>query len=74
MQIATSSYWNVVHGRTPGEAAYDLEGTHTLEVLGENMAWQLKMREAASKSLSEPMPVNKVMTSFIREDLKENQN
>ncbi|MFT3752151.1 MAG: flavodoxin family protein [Paludibacter sp.] len=70
MQLATANYWNVVHGRTPGEAGFDNEGVHTLEVLGENMAWMLKMREATRESLSAPAKAQKVMTNFVREDLK----
>lgn len=74
MQIATANYWNVIHGRAPGEAAFDQEGTHTLEVLADNMAWQLKMREATRNMPGEPDRASKVMTNFVREDLKEQQN
>jgi multimeric flavodoxin WrbA len=70
MQIATSNYWNVIHGRTPGETLLDAEGVATLEVLGDNMAWQLKMREATKELLQEPVKVQKVITHFVREDLK----
>ena len=70
MQLATSNYWSVIHGLTPGEARYDGEGVNTLEVLGENMAWQLKMREATCSTLTEPKAVQKVATHFVREDLK----
>jgi multimeric flavodoxin WrbA len=70
MLIATSNYWNVVHGRTAGETLLDAEGIATLEVLGDNMAWQLRMREAVKYSLEEPSKAQKVMTNFIREDLK----
>jgi multimeric flavodoxin WrbA len=71
MQVATSNYWNVVHGRTPGEVLFDAEGVSTLEVLGDNMAWQLKMREATLGGVPEPGVAEKVMTHFVREDLKD---
>jgi multimeric flavodoxin WrbA len=66
MQIATSNYWNIIHGRTPGEVLEDAEGAQIMEVLGNNMAWQLKMREATKESIPAPAPVQKVMTNFIR--------
>jgi len=42
MVIATSSYWNLGIGRTPGEVLKDEEGMKTMEALGQNMAWLLK--------------------------------
>jgi len=71
MIVASADYWNVVHGRSPGESKFDEEGMHTLDVLGDNMAWMLKMREATKISVPAPSYNPKVMTSFIREDLKE---
>lgn len=42
MPIVTSQYWNIVYGRTPGEAALDKEGMQTMQTLARNMAWLLK--------------------------------
>jgi multimeric flavodoxin WrbA len=42
MVIATSSYWNLGIGRTPGEVLKDEEGMKTMETLGQNMAWLMK--------------------------------
>jgi multimeric flavodoxin WrbA len=66
MQIATSNYWNIIHGRTPGEVLEDAEGVQIMEVLGNNMAWLIKMREATKDTIPAPAPVQKVMTNFIR--------
>ena len=66
MMLATSSYWNIIHGTSPGEAVQDGEGVQIMETLGENMAWQLKMREMTKNSLPAPANVPKVMTNFIR--------
>ena len=66
MMLATSSYWNIIHGTDPGEALQDGEGVQIMEVLGNNMAWQLKMREMTKNTLPAPAKVQKVMTSFIR--------
>jgi hypothetical protein len=58
--------WNIIHGRNPGEVLEDAEGVKIMEVLGNNMAWQLKIREATKNSIPAPSPVSKVMTSFVR--------
>ena len=66
MILATSNYWNVIHGRVPGEALQDSEGVQIMEVLGTNMAWLLKMKELTKDTLPAPAPVSKVMMSFVR--------
>ncbi|MCL1910893.1 MAG: flavodoxin family protein [Leptospirales bacterium] len=64
MIVAGSSYWNVIHGRKPGEAAQDLEGIHTMRTLGKNIAWLLKMKNSANQD--EPQAEAKIYTNFIR--------
>ena len=66
MILATFNYWNVIHGRAPGEALQDAEGVQIMEVLGNNMAWLLKMREQTKDTLPAQQPVQKIMTNFIR--------
>jgi multimeric flavodoxin WrbA len=66
MILATSNYWIIIHGRTPGEAEQDYEGAQIMSVLGNTLAWLLKMREQTKDTLPAPTPVKKVMTSFIR--------
>jgi len=66
MIIVTSNYWNIVHGRTAGEATKDGEGMQTMHVLGKNMVWLLKMKEATSTLIEEPQTEEKVITNFIR--------
>lgn len=66
MILATSNYWNVIHGRLPGEVINDEEGVQIMEVMGNNMAWLLKMREQTKDTLPAPAPVQKVMTNFVR--------
>ncbi|MCX6308747.1 MAG: flavodoxin family protein, partial [Bacteroidia bacterium] len=66
MMLANSNYWNIIHGTLPGDAEMDAEGVQIMETLGENMAWQLKMREATKEILPAPARKQKVMTSFIR--------
>ena len=42
MPVASSQYWNSVHGRAPGEAAQDEEGLQTMRALARNMAFLIK--------------------------------
>ena len=42
MPVASSQYWNSVHGRAPGEANQDLEGLQTMRVLARNMSFLIK--------------------------------
>ena len=67
MPVAGSTYWNLVHGCTPGEAAMDAEGLQTMRVLARNMAWVLKCLEAG-KAAGVPLPEGeeRIYTSFIR--------
>lgn len=66
MIIATGNYWNVIHGRNVGEVTQDGEGVQVMRVLGKNMAWLLKMKEATSDIIQPPLPEKKVVTNFIR--------
>jgi multimeric flavodoxin WrbA len=66
MILATSNYWNIIHGRTPGEAEQDSEGVQIMNVLGKNIAWLLKIREQTKENIPAPVQEKKVMTNFIR--------
>lgn len=66
MVIATANYWNVVHGAVPGEVSQDGEGIQSMQVLGRNMAWLLKMKEETSKTIQPPEKAKKIVTNFIR--------
>ena len=68
MPIATSRYWNMVHGNTPEEVKQDEEGMQIMRYLGRNMAWLLKLKEAGMKAGVEhpKQEENRVSTNFIR--------
>ena len=66
MLIATANYWNIIHGRGPGEVAQDAEGRQIMRLLGKNMAWLLKMKEATKGLVEEPVAEQKIMMHFIR--------
>jgi multimeric flavodoxin WrbA len=64
MIIATANYWNIIHGRAPGEAAQDTEGVQIMRVLGKNMAWIMRMKEAST--VTPPEKEAKEIMNFIR--------
>lgn len=66
MILATSNYWNIIHGRTAGEVLQDTEGMQIMQVLGRNMAWLLEMREQTKESVVAPNSVSKIFTNFVR--------
>lgn len=66
MLIATSNYWNVIHGRAPGEALQDAEGVQIMSVLGKNMAWLMKLVQNGKGVVAEPEKEAKIYTNFIR--------
>jgi len=67
MILATSNYWNVIHGRMPGEVLQDIEGIQNMRVLGKNMAWIMKMKQCNDDIINEPPQKEvKEVTHFIR--------
>lgn len=42
MPVASSQYWNSIHGREKGQASQDAEGLQTMRVLARNMAFLMK--------------------------------
>ena len=67
MPVAGSTYWNIVHGRVPGEAEQDAEGLQTMRNLARNMAWMLQCFQAG-KDAGIPLPQTERehRTNFIR--------
>jgi multimeric flavodoxin WrbA len=64
MILATTNYWNIIHGRIPGEVTQNAEGVQIMRVLGKNMAWILKMKEAST--IEPPQKEKKEVTNFVR--------
>ena len=68
MPIVTSRYWNMVHGATPEQVQKDLEGIQTMRILGKNMAFFLKCKEAGLKAgVALPEQEAFTFTNFIRD-------
>ncbi len=64
MVIPTSTYWNVIHGRMPGEVLQDEEGVQTLQTLADNMAFMMNVLNETT--VEKPEPRKKAWTHFIR--------
>lgn len=67
MPVVSSTYWNSVHGRTPGEAAGDGEGLQTMRYLGRNMAFLMKSIALGKEQLGLPETEERIATNFIRD-------
>ena len=66
MPVASSQYWNIVHGRAPGEAEQDAEGLQTMRVLARNMVFLMKSIALGKEKYGLPEKETKVRTNFIR--------
>ena len=69
MPVASSSYWNSVHGRETGEAAYDAEGLLTMRTLARNMSFLMKSIALGREKFGVPQKEPWQPTHFIRADL-----
>ena len=67
MPVVSSSYWNMVYGKTPDEVRQDEEGLQTMRNIGHNMAYLLKCMQAGKEQGILPPQNNvSVRTNFIR--------
>ena len=66
MPVASSQYWNSVHGRLPGEAAQDAEGLQTMRALARNMAFLMKSIALGREKYGLPEKEPRQVTNFIR--------
>lgn len=66
MVIATSQYWNSVHGRQKGEASQDLEGLQTMRTLARNMIFLLRSVALGKEAYGLPETEERIRTNFIR--------
>ena len=66
MPIASSQYWNMVHGNSPEEVQQDLVGLQTMRTLGKNMAFLIKSIQLGKKEFGLPEKEEHKFTNFIR--------
>lgn len=64
--LASSQYWNSIHGRLPGEAEQDEEGKQTMRALARNMAFLMKSIALGKEAYGLPEKEPRVATHFIR--------
>ena len=66
MPVASGSYWNMIHGGKPVEAAQDLEGIRTVRNATKNMTFLMRSIAMGKETIGLPEPEPKVFTNFIR--------
>ena len=66
MPVASSQYWNMVHGNSPEEVKQDLEGMQTMRTLGKNMAFLMKSIQLGKEQFGLPEKEPHIFTNFIR--------
>lgn len=66
MPIASSQYWNSVHGRLPGEVPQDAEGLQTMRTLARNMVFLMRSIALGKERYGLPQREKGVATNFIR--------
>ncbi len=65
MPVASSQYWNSVHGRLQGEASEDGEGLQTMRTLARNMAFLMKSIALGKEKYGLPKREESIVTNFI---------
>lgn len=66
MPVASSQYWNAIHGNNPEEVVRDLEGMQVMRTLGENMAFLIKSIALGKEAFGMPVKEPRVFTNFTR--------
>ena len=64
MHVASSTYWNSVHGFTAADVEKDLEGLQTMRNLGRSMAFLLKSLADGRERMGAPVLDRTAFTSF----------
>ncbi|MDE6520040.1 MAG: flavodoxin family protein [Ruminococcus sp.] len=65
MPVASSQYWNSVHGRISGEAQQDAEGLQTMRTLANNMTFLIKSIQLGKEKFGLPEKEEHLFTNFI---------
>ena len=66
MPVASSQYWNSIHGRMPGESEQDGEGKQTMRTLARNMTFLMKSIALGKEQFGLPEKEERIATHFIR--------
>ena len=66
MPVASSQYWNSIHGTAAGEAQMDAEGLQVMRVLARNMTFLMKSIALGREKYGLPVKEERQSTNFIR--------
>lgn len=66
MPVASSRYWNSIHGMDPGQAEQDEEGLQVMRILARNMTFLMKSIELGKEKYGLPEKEAPIRTHFIR--------
>lgn len=66
MPVASSQYWNSIHGRAPGEAEQDEEGRQTMRTLARNMTFLMRSIALGREKYGLPQREAPIRTNFIK--------
>ena len=66
MPVASSQYWNSVHGAVPGQVEEDAEGLQTMRTLARNMSFLMKSIAIGKEKFGLPEKEKSQWTNFIR--------
>ncbi len=66
MPVASSQYWNSIHGLGRGEADQDEEGKQTMRTLARNMTFLMKSISLGKETYGLPKREESISTHFIR--------
>lgn len=66
MPVASSRYWNILHGAKPGQVLEDAEGMQTVRTLARNMAFLMKSIALGKEAYGLPQQEKPQYTNFIR--------
>ncbi|MBQ4153709.1 MAG: flavodoxin family protein [Clostridia bacterium] len=66
MAVASSQYWNSVHGRNIGDVAKDEEGLQTMRTLANNMVFLMKSIALGKEKFGLPEKEKPIATNFVK--------
>ncbi len=66
MPVASSQYWNSIHGREAGEASQDVEGLQSMRTLANNMTFLMKSIALGKENFGLPEKEPFQRMNFIR--------
>ncbi len=66
MPVASSQYWNSIHGAAPGQALQDAEGLQTMRTLAANMSFLIRSIALGKEAFGLPEKEPRQSTNFIQ--------